>query len=290
MNFIGAVWKPAIQQVVGNLREDGDTCSLMMRAGLFRLAAMLSQKPWSGLAVGRLFLGVFSTYCFGNIVATLLYHFKSGMSEDVKRVLELIVSLIFLQGASIVWIAFFLREHGITWKGGFGIGRSNSWFAVGVGLLAGMFVLPIAQELIMGSEWVMLHFKVQPVSQMVVQELQKAEVPTAERVFIALLAVVGAPVVEESLFRGLMYPTLKQAGFPRLAFWGTSIVFAAFHMSVVTFVPLMFFAMILILLYEATDNLLAPIAAHSMFNLANFVLLLFQEQASRGLPSTSPIH
>jgi membrane protease YdiL (CAAX protease family) len=49
----------------------------------------------------------------------------------------------------------------------------------------------------------------------------------------------------------------------------------------VTFVPLTFFAMVLILLYESTDNLLAPIAAHSMFNLANFLLLLFQEQASR---------
>lgn len=229
----------------------------------------------------RLFLGVFSTYCFGNIVVALLYHFKSGMSEDVKRVMGLIVSLIFLQLASIVWIAFFLREHRISWKDGFGVGRSNSWFAIGVGLLAGMLVLPITQELIVVSEWVMNHLKLNPVAQVVVQELQKPQVPTVERVFIALLAVVGAPIVEESLFRGLMYPTLKQAGFPRIAFWGTSIVFAAFHMSMVTFVPLMFFAMILILLYESTDNLLAPIAAHSVFNLANFVLLLFQEQANR---------
>lgn len=250
---------------------------------------MLSRKPWSGDAVFRLFLGVFSTYCFGNVVVTLLYHFKSGISEDVKQMVGLIVSLIFLQVASIVWIGFFLREHRLSWKESFGIGRSNSWFALGVGLMAGMLVIPIAQELIMGSEWVMLHVKVQPVSQVVVQELQKPEVPTVERVFIALLAVIGAPIVEESLFRGLMYPTVKQAGFPRLAFWGTSIVFAAFHMSVVTFLPLMFFSMVLILLYESTDNLLAPMAAHSMFNLANFVLLLFQEQASR-LPAPPPMH
>ena len=188
----------------------------------------------------------------------------------------------------MVWIAVFLREHKITWKEGFGIGRSNSWFAIGVGVLAGMLVLPIAQELIVISEWVMMHLNVQPVSQMVVQELQKPEVPNAERAFIAVLAVVGAPIVEESLFRGLMYTTLKQAGFPKLAFWGTSILFAAFHMSLVTFVPLVFFAAILILLYESTDNLLAPIAAHSVFNFANFLLLLFQEQLTRGFAPTSP--
>ena len=48
---------------------------------LFRLTAMLSHKPWSGHAVFRLFLGVFSTYCFGNIIVGLLYRFKLGMSR-----------------------------------------------------------------------------------------------------------------------------------------------------------------------------------------------------------------
>ena len=48
-----------------------------------------------------------------------------------------------------------------------------------------------------------------------------------------------APVAEELLFRGILYPAIKQAGFPRLALWGTSLLFAAMHMNLVTFVPLL---------------------------------------------------
>jgi membrane protease YdiL (CAAX protease family) len=40
-----------------------------------------------------------------------------------------------------------------------------------------------------------------------------------------------------------------------------------------TFLPLLALAVILVWIYEATDNLLAPIAAHSFFNLVNFFLL-----------------
>src|SRR5436190_892367 len=141
---------------------------------------MLSRKPWSGPEVFRLFLGVFSTYCFGNIIAGLLFHFKLGMNEDTRRMLGMIISLLFLQIAAVVWIGFFLRENNMTWKQGFGFGRKGSGFAIGIGILAGMLVLPIAQELIMVSEWVMLHFNVQPEAQAVVQELQKPHVPVPQ--------------------------------------------------------------------------------------------------------------
>ncbi len=251
---------------------------------------MLSHKPWSGEAVFRLLLGIFATWCFGNILAALVFHSKIVANEDTRRMVGIIASVLFLQLGAVIWIAFFLREHHLSWKQGFGVGRPNSALAIILGVLAGMLVLPIAQELIVMSEWVMLHLHMQPVAQTVVQELQKPEVPSTQRAFLAIIAIVGAPIVEEMLFRGLLYTSIKQIGFPRFAFIGTSMLFAAFHMSVVTFVPLMFFAMILILLYESTDNLLAPIAAHSVFNFANFLLLVFQDEASRGLPTPSPIH
>ncbi|MDB6056986.1 MAG: Abortive infection protein [Verrucomicrobiales bacterium] len=248
---------------------------------------MLSHKAWSGHAVFRLFLGVFSTYCFGNLIVGLLYHFKIGLTEQTRGVLSLLVSLVFLQATAGLWIAVFLRENNMTWRDGFGFGRANSWFAIGIGLLAGMLVVPIAQGMMMLSEWGMNSLHLHPVAQQVVQEMQKPQMPGYQRSLLALLAIVGAPVVEEGLFRGLMYPTIKQAGYPRLALWVTSIIFAATHVTLVTFVPLAFFSVVLILLYEATDNLLAPIAAHSMFNFANFLLLMFQDQLNRALP---PMH
>jgi len=64
--------------------------------------------------------------------------------------------------------------------------------------------------------------------------------------------------------------------------WGTAVIFAAIHMNVATFLPLACLALALALLYERTNNLLASITAHALFNGFNFTLLyLFQEQLDK---------
>jgi membrane protease YdiL (CAAX protease family) len=45
------------------------------------------------------------------------------------------------------------------------------------------------------------------------------------------------------------------------------------HADAAIFVPLFVFALALTWLYEKTDNLLAPIVAHGLFNAANLVVL-----------------
>jgi membrane protease YdiL (CAAX protease family) len=47
---------------------------------------------------------------------------------------------------------------------------------------------------------------------------------------------------------------------------------------VVTFVPLAVLALVLTVLYERTNNLLAPITAHVLFNALNFGILLVLQQ------------
>src|SRR5439155_16515048 len=101
----------------------------------------------------------------------------------------------------------------------------------------------------------------------------------SNRLVLAVLALVLAPVVEETFFRGMLYPAIKQAGFRRLALWGVSLLFACVHSNAVSFVPLLVLAILLTALYERTGNLLAPISAHALFNGLNFVLLyLFERQ------------
>jgi len=95
------------------------------------------------------------------------------------------------------------------------------------------------------------------------------------RVYLGAFAVVLAPVAEEFIFRGMLYPFVKQLGWPRLAWFGVSFAFALVHDDAATFVPLFVLALALTWLYEKTDNLLAPIAAHSLFNAANLVILCF---------------
>jgi len=97
-------------------------------------------------------------------------------------------------------------------------------------------------------------------------------------VYLGVFAVVIAPVAEEFIFRGMLFPFLKQLGFPKLAWFGASALFALIHLNLPTFVPLFMLALALTWLYEWTDNLLAPITAHALFNAANFAFLLWQIQ------------
>gem|GEM_PF-4763486 len=48
--------------------------------------------------------------------------------------------------------------------------------------------------------------------------------------------------------------------------------------------PLFVFALALTWLYEKTDNLLAPITAHALFNAGNLLLLWAADEFSRALP------
>jgi len=94
---------------------------------------------------------------------------------------------------------------------------------------------------------------------------------------VVVVAIGIAPVAEELLFRGILYPAIKQAGFPGVALWGTSLLFAAIHVNLGIFVPLLLLALVLAQLYERTGNLLAPITAHALFNAFNFVGFFYLE-------------
>jgi uncharacterized protein len=89
---------------------------------------------------------------------------------------------------------------------------------------------------------------------------------------------VFAPLVEEALFRGILYPAIKQSGWPRLALWGSSTLFALVHFNMVTFLPLLVFALVLVYLYETFQNLLVPIVTHAVFNAVNFLTIIFMDQ------------
>jgi membrane protease YdiL (CAAX protease family) len=89
------------------------------------------------------------------------------------------------------------------------------------------------------------------------------------------MAIGLAPVAEEILFRGILYPLMRRISNPCAAIWVTSVIFGVFHMNAMTFLPLTLLGATLALLYEKTGNLMSPILAHSLFNLANFFLLVF---------------
>ncbi len=246
---------------------------------------MLAEKPWKLDAVLRLFLGVMITFCLGALLASLLGEFASNWPKAQSEFCQ-ILSALSLEIPALVWIALFLRQHNISWKDAFGLRSNNPLKAAACGAGAVAFFIPAAWLMQMLSEYVMDAVHLNPQAQAAIQELQDPGVNLAEKVLIGVIAIVFAPVVEEALFRGILYPALKQSGWPRLALWGSSALFAAVHFNMVTFAPLLVFALLLVYLYETFQNLLAPIVAHSLFNAANFLILIFKDQIDRLLHLT----
>ena len=135
-------------------------------------------------------------------------------------------------------------------------------------------VFPVSLALMWVSQKIMVWLSIEVVAQPTVRALETVT-SLEQKLLFGAMAVLLAPVVEEVVFRGILYPSIKELGHPRAALWVTAFVFALTHANAVTFLSLMFFAVLLTLLYEQTGSLWASIGAHGLFNLANFTWLLF---------------
>lgn len=239
---------------------------------------ILLRRPWNfeksirrvvvlvGFLYAGLFLGAWAQQMAGPMPA--------GISVE-----QMLIATLSFQGATILLIGFLLREHQVSWSEAFGF-TNRAPHAVLLGLIALGLALPV----LLGMQWMIVelmqripHFPVKPVEQQAVQTLRIAT-SWVDRVALGAVTILLVPVGEEMLFRGVLYPWIKQAGFPRLALWGTSLVFAAIHQNMVAFLPLLGLALLFTGLYERTNNLLAPISAHASFNAVNFAMLYIMEK------------
>lgn len=232
---------------------------------------MLSEKPWRFDAILRLMIGLFFSLTVGMFVARWVHLRQEQIPHH--EVLIFFVSVLSLHGMILLLGHFFLREHQLGWRDGFGFSHRPILRVILLGSLVSIAVLPIALVLTKASFHLLEWLGLNPKAQASVEMLMESKTWT-EKIGLGVAVVIFAPFAEEVLFRGILYPAIKQRGFPRLALWGTAILFATIHFNLATFVSLMFLAVALTLLYEETDNLLAPVMAHGVFNGVNYAILI----------------
>jgi membrane protease YdiL (CAAX protease family) len=84
---------------------------------------------------------------------------------------------------------------------------------------------------------------------------------------VALHAVFVAPVAEETCFRGLLYPALRQIRGPRYAILLTAVVFGLVHVPPLAVVlPMVLFGAALAWMCETNGSFLPCLLAHIAFN------------------------
>lgn len=237
---------------------------------------VLPERKWEAEPLLRFVAGVCFCLSIGALASSAVLPKAAFATQEGKFFLFVTNSLV-LHGGTLLLVAVLLRQHGIGWCDGFGFRREGIVRTLGLAFAGVLVALPVALLLQQLSAMGMKSVSVQPEVQVVVQTLQATQT-LQQRVFFAFVAILGAPVVEEIIFRGILYPAIKQRGWPQLALWGTSLLFALTHANTATFLPLTFLAMVLVFLYERTGNLLAPILTHSLFNAANYFALVFQSE------------
>lgn len=87
--------------------------------------------------------------------------------------------------------------------------------------------------------------------------------------------VIAAPIVEEVLFRGLIYTRLRRACSPLFSILITALLFGLSHGTVIHVLYTVPLSMILCAFYERYRSLWAPILLHFGFNVAGMAVAYF---------------
>lgn len=148
------------------------------------------------------------------------------------------------------------------------------WWAA-AGVVAGAVTIPVSAAaerlaiaviaLIVGPARAQAMAAAEEANQILATVLQTPR-STLEVAWLLVLLCVVVPVGEEVFFRGFLYTTLRRWGWVRAVVF-SSALFAAVHLQVVHFLPILWLGVVLALLYERTGSLVASIAVHSVNNL-----------------------
>jgi len=212
-------------------------------------------------------LGLFPSVMLGGAIG-------AALSRPDQEWLRFLVATLSFHGAILAWVAVLLKAQGLRWADTFGLRQGRLTRALGLGVTAALLALPMAWALSWASAETMRRaLFVEPTPQQAVTSL-RSTTGLVQQCSMGFMAVVLAPMAEEVLFRGLLYAVVRQRTSPWFAAVSTSFAFGAIHGNLMTLLPLTVFSLVLVWLYEETGNLATPVIAHSMFNLANLVLLL----------------
>lgn len=196
---------------------------------------------------------------------------------------SLLVSIAFQFIIAGIALAFVIGRIGpVQWLGL----KWPNWhwvFLIAPGTVFAMWMIFGALQLGGYMEW-MESMGVEPV-QDTVKLLQNASDPVVLGL-MGFAAVIAAPLCEEIVFRGYVYPAAKRFAGPWVAMVCSALIFGAAHGSLSALLPLVIFGCVLVYLYEKTGSLWAPIAVHLCFNGATVLVQLASRYSNLPLETT----
>lgn len=175
---------------------------------------------------------------------------------------------------ALALLPMLLRAHAMGWRDAFGfLGRDSVRQGLRTLLWTGPAVM-VAWLLHQASGWVLEQVSIPHDSQPAVDAV-RATVHGWERGLLLFFAACSAPLVEEILFRGILWPLARDHGWRKAGAVVVSGLFALIHLNLAAFLPLFALGLFWIWLYESTGDLAMPVLSHGLFNAFNFVWILW---------------
>jgi len=245
---------------------------LQRRSATFAFPALpsLRQRPFSHL------------HALQVLLITLLFAVPSLFQKAGPRTPSsamLISGSVLYALTALLIVTFCLSTAGATFRSAFHTGACSVRRALGQGVLYGLASLPpiLLLSHVMSTVTEALGYDARP--QEVFDWFGNAEIPWATRICLMVAAVVFAPMAEEALFRGILFPALlKNRRFAAAALL-TGTYFALVHFHAVSLLPLLALSVAFSSAYAATGSLLTPIVMHALFN-ATSIVLYYATEAS----------
>lgn len=126
------------------------------------------------------------------------------------------------------------------------------------------------------TEW-MKGFWPEMQAQQSVEAFRNSTDPLAKGLLV-VAAVIVAPLVEETVFRGFIYGVLKRYTDGFFAALCSSLLFAVVHLHVGSLFPLAVLALVFCLAYELTGSLAVPMVMHGVFNGTSIVMMILNPE------------
>lgn len=237
--------------------------------GLGRVPARLFGLTDAGIAAGLMTL--FGLVMVDGLRAAAREPVAATPLPEARAMIAAVAVNTVLFGAMIVAVLASLYARRIDWRECFGVRAVGPLGIAGRAVLLLLLALPLIQGALLVSHlWVDSGGGDE---QQIVRFFAESKSAGAKWV-VALSAMVLAPVQEEFVFRGYLYPVLKRYGGPFLGLAVNAALFAAIHLHAPSFAGLFVLAGCLTLAYEWTGSLLVPMAMHALFNSLTVVNLL----------------
>lgn len=236
--------------------ETSDVCLLVGGMMLFRVLLIL-------VVIGLVPLGLVP---------------PSALKDPSQQVAISLAATWIWYGFLLAMVATVLGWRARSWNDAFGLAKGGPREIVCVSAAALLAALIPVGLLSLASQNVLEVCGIEAKPQEILALFEQMNSPWL-KAGVIVTAVIGAPICEELLFRGVAYPFVKRHLGCFHAIWITSLVFALFHEHVPSLLPLFLLSIVFTLVYEWTGNLAANILMHAGFNALSLVQLMSKTNA-----------